>query len=291
MATVQAANQKSIQQIIDSTSKATGSRNTGQLGKDDFLNLLITQLRYQDPLKPMDDKEFIGQMAQFSALEQMQNMNTSFSSVKAFSMIGKNIKAILTDEKTGENKVIQGVATSVKVEGGKTFVVVKGSDIPIDKVAEVSDRSSTSETGLYNYSNLVGHNVKGAVYDSQTGEIIGITGSVASVEKGAYEDYASLNGVKVDLSEIISDTKSTDPNFIKDTLEKAVKDGTELSFYIVNRQSGQKVPITAKIRSYSENGGRYSLIADNVLVPVESISSISGDAGVTSTNSVSEVAT
>ena len=55
---------------------------------------MVTQLKYQDPLQPTDDKEFIGQMAQFSSLEQMQNMNTSMS-VQAFSLIGKHITAIL----------------------------------------------------------------------------------------------------------------------------------------------------------------------------------------------------
>ena len=45
------------------------------LGKDAFLQLMITQLRYQDPLDPMDNKDSIAQMAQFSALEQMQNLN------------------------------------------------------------------------------------------------------------------------------------------------------------------------------------------------------------------------
>ena len=60
-----------------------------QLGKDDFLKILITQLRYQDPLSPMEDTDFIAQMAQFSALEQMQNLSQDFSATKAMSLVGK----------------------------------------------------------------------------------------------------------------------------------------------------------------------------------------------------------
>ena len=49
------------------------------LGKEDFLNLLVTQLRYQNPLDPMDNTEFVAQLAQFSSLEQMSNLNTAFT--------------------------------------------------------------------------------------------------------------------------------------------------------------------------------------------------------------------
>ena len=54
--------------------KVTDKTDNGALGKDAFLQILITQLQNQDPTSPMDDKEFIAQMAQFSSLEQMQNM-------------------------------------------------------------------------------------------------------------------------------------------------------------------------------------------------------------------------
>jgi len=57
-----------------SQNKSTSTPNN-QLDKNSFLKLLVAQLRYQDPLNPMNDQEFIGQMAQFSTLEQMQNLN------------------------------------------------------------------------------------------------------------------------------------------------------------------------------------------------------------------------
>ena len=69
------------------------------LDKDDFLKILITQLSNQDPTKPMEDKEFIAQMAQFSTLEQMTNMNEGFSKVadriqssQALGMLGRTVE-------------------------------------------------------------------------------------------------------------------------------------------------------------------------------------------------------
>ncbi len=64
------------------TQSSTDSKTV--LQKDDFLKILITQITHQDPMKPLEDKEFISQMAQFSSLEQMQNLNKSFdANVKA----------------------------------------------------------------------------------------------------------------------------------------------------------------------------------------------------------------
>jgi flagellar basal-body rod modification protein FlgD len=56
------------------------AQNHNALDKEAFLKLLVTQLRSQDPLSPMEDREFIAQMAQFSSLEQMQNLNDTFKS-------------------------------------------------------------------------------------------------------------------------------------------------------------------------------------------------------------------
>jgi flagellar basal-body rod modification protein FlgD len=89
---------------VSSGVNATSSSGSNILGKDDFLNLLVTQLRHQDPLSPMESAEFTSQLAQFSSLEQMSNVNTnlevlqlyqaSINNSQAVGFIGKTIKAL-----------------------------------------------------------------------------------------------------------------------------------------------------------------------------------------------------
>ena len=70
----------SVSDYVVAPSGTTTSNNAyNALGKDEFLQLLVTQMQYQDPLNPTSDTEFIAQMAQFSSLEQMQNLNNNFS--------------------------------------------------------------------------------------------------------------------------------------------------------------------------------------------------------------------
>jgi flagellar basal-body rod modification protein FlgD len=279
------SNQKTIQEIIDQTRSSTNSRNTGELGKDDFLNLMVTQLKYQDPLQPTDDKEFIGQMAQFSALEQMQNMNTSLSNSQAFSLIGKHVTANTVDKKTAETKVTEGEVTSVKVKSGKSYVVVNGEDIAVDKIVNVSDSARTimSASNIANYTNLIGFNAKGAVYDATNGQIVGVNSKVTSIARGAYEDYAVMDGVKVEISGLVTDKNSTASDFVTSYLNDHLPDPTNskyvdttINVYITDRATGAKVPITANLKSYTKDAnGNISAVLDQVYVPVDSISKIS----------------
>lgn len=270
------SNQKTIQQIIDETSKSTSNRNTtGELGKDDFLNLLVTQLRYQDPLNPTDDKEFMGQMAQFSALEQMQNLNTSFSATKAFNMIGMHVTASIDDSTTNETKEVTGDVTDVKITSGKVFLVINGEDVPIDSVTNVSE-GSRYQSNIASYTNLIGFDVNGLAYDPENGSMIQVRGLVKSIQKGVYEDYAVLDGVHVEISDLVIDTKSTDPNFMKDKLKEAMESGKEIDFYIVDRSTGKKVPVTATIvpGSLDFTDGKISATINGLHVPVEGITNI-----------------
>ncbi|MGM0522549.1 MAG: flagellar hook assembly protein FlgD [Bacillota bacterium] len=103
-------------------SNQTREAPSGELGKDEFLKLLMAQIKNQDPLDPMDDKEFISQMTTFSSLEQMMNMNDSIqqlvknqsvSPVIQYShMIGKEVSYYKLDEESGDILEPKEIVTS-----------------------------------------------------------------------------------------------------------------------------------------------------------------------------------
>lgn len=121
--------------------KRTGGSD---LSKDAFLRLLTTQLRYQNPLEPTNDKEFLAQMAQFTALEQMNNLNSAFQMNRASAMINKNIEAEIKNEESGEITKVEGKVIAVSVKENKPYLVVqelngKQREVPLDSVKTVSD--------------------------------------------------------------------------------------------------------------------------------------------------------
>lgn len=291
MATSSVDSQNALSKYYESTSTATSSTrstdNAGSLGKDDFLNLLVTQLQYQDPLNPMDDKEFIGQMAQFSALEQMQNMNSSVSSTQAYALIDKYVTASIKDSSTGEIKAVQGIVTSVKTTNGKTTLTVNGEDVSLDEISNVMDSSYvTNLSNISQYTSLIGKNVNGSVYYTETGAVIGASGMVSSVERGNNENYAVMDGVSFSISAAGTGSKSYDSNYIESYLKEnapiSAEDnngtavlGKEVTVTVIDRDTEQEVPVTAILKSYSKDSdGHYTVELDQVKIPVDSITSI-----------------
>lgn len=136
-------------------------RNTGELGKDDFLKLFVEQLKAQDPLSPMDNNQFIAQSAQFTQLEQMTNLNTNITSfleqqtamlnsvlysqtsTQALSLVGKEVTAYIKDDNGGFEKV-QGIVEKVTFNGSYQVFHVAGKEIFLDEIAEVGIASQTS---------------------------------------------------------------------------------------------------------------------------------------------------
>ncbi|MGI4848746.1 MAG: flagellar hook capping FlgD N-terminal domain-containing protein [Janthinobacterium lividum] len=78
---------------------AAANLQTNALGMEDFLKILMTQLTYQDPLKPVDNQQFMAQMAQFTALEQTQQLNTRLetlitnqAALQSIGLIGRSVE-------------------------------------------------------------------------------------------------------------------------------------------------------------------------------------------------------
>lgn len=117
-----------------SSNNSSTTKTSQDLGKDDFLNLLVTQLKYQDPLSPMEDKEFISQMAQFTSLEQMKNMNNSVQITQATSFIGKQVT--WADSQGNE---VKGIVKSVKIVNGEARVIVGNETLELKQILSVSE--------------------------------------------------------------------------------------------------------------------------------------------------------
>ena len=75
----------------NTTTNQVKTRGSSELGKEEFLKLLVCQMQNQDPLNPQSDQQFIAQLAQFSSLEQMTNLNSTMSNTSAYSLVGKEV--------------------------------------------------------------------------------------------------------------------------------------------------------------------------------------------------------
>lgn len=264
------SHQKTIQDIINATENKAIERNTGGLGKDDFLRLLITQLTHQDPMNPVDDKEFIAQMAQFSALEQMQNMSGDFSQIKAFGMIGKTVTASIVNKGTNSKELVQGIVESVTIENGKSVLSVNGKDVPVDSVISVEDESITyNDEDLSKYAGLIGHKVEGILYDGSTSDMIGVAGVLKEIQRGIYENYGVLDGVSVYVAAIDTEFQSADPDFRTNYLDSNIGQNVNL---IISDGKGAEVPVTGILNGFNvEDGGRITAVLDGVQISVDSI--------------------
>ena len=149
-----------------SASTSTSSTTSSALDKETFLKLLVTQMEYQDPLDPQDNSEYLAELAQFSALEQMTNVADSLSSISTLvenmdtsllvgqlsNMIGKEIQWQTTSIVTGDDgqsyetsKTFEGTISGVSISDGSPTVVVnsdgKTYSVAISEITRVGSGS------------------------------------------------------------------------------------------------------------------------------------------------------
>ncbi|WMT27799.1 flagellar hook assembly protein FlgD [Bacillus aerius] len=147
MATVDATNRTTAQ--ADTSSSAT--KKTDTLGRDQFLKILLTQLQNQDPTNPIDDREFVTQLATFSSLEQQMNMNESITQMNQImstfvahqdpfttyvGWIGKEVAG------KQDGKELSGIVKSVKNINNEYFLYLEdGTKISPWDVTTVGEKS------------------------------------------------------------------------------------------------------------------------------------------------------
>ena len=119
---------------------STESKAKNELGKDAFLQLLVTQMKYQDPLNPSSNTEYIAQLATFSQLEQMQNISAMTSTSQALSLVGKNV-IVKTKSDSGAINYISGKVDFVNMSSGKARISINGNLYSIDDLDSVIDET------------------------------------------------------------------------------------------------------------------------------------------------------
>lgn len=128
---------------MQAQNKTTGAAQ--KLGSQDFLNLMMKQLQYQDPLAPTSNTEFIAQQAQFSQLETTNAMSSNIANnngvTQAMSMVGKEVT--LTDPEDPK-KTITGTVTSASINGKDSAIVVDGKSYPLSSLKTVSTTAPTT---------------------------------------------------------------------------------------------------------------------------------------------------
>lgn len=130
--------------LVESTAAASLAnkdsvkKDNSTLDKDAFLQLLVAQMKYQDPLEPTSNTEYISQYATFSELEQMQNMSASLELSRASALVGETVLLKVTDS-SGHTTTVQGNVDYVVYENSKAYLSVNGELYSMDDLDTVAD--------------------------------------------------------------------------------------------------------------------------------------------------------
>ncbi len=125
----------------DSGGKATTKSQMNET-KEMFLQLLVTEMQYQDPMQPSDNSEYVKELAQFTQVESLNSMQEDIARLNANSLAGKYVT--LTDSESGKD--VEGLVDYVKADGSKNFVSIGGNLYNVADITTVSDGSYFEDT-------------------------------------------------------------------------------------------------------------------------------------------------
>ena len=129
---------KDGQLVLDTTTSSSKTSNT-ELGYDQFLQILCAEMQYQDPLEPTSNTEYISQMATFSQVESMLNMQNTMTASQANDLVGKYVIMKVTSSVTGETSYAAGNVDYVLHQNGKTYLSIDDALYNIEDLDTVAD--------------------------------------------------------------------------------------------------------------------------------------------------------
>jgi flagellar basal-body rod modification protein FlgD len=212
----------SIQSVSNAATASTAASKTTTLGKDDFMKMLLAQLQNQDPLNPMDSKDFTAQLAQFSSLEQLNNLNDTMSSLPTYLKSFGNAQMVnmIGNEALAKGSVINATGSSANI----AFSLpqdIKNGEIKIynengalvdtlqlgslqSGINKMTWNCSKFSSGKYTFEVNAKDKNGSAVIASTL-----ISGKITGASFKNNEAYLTINGQEVAFSDVVSITKST----------------------------------------------------------------------------------
>ncbi len=188
------------------------------LDKDTFIKLLITQMKYQDPLNPMDNQEMMAQLAQFSALEQMQNVANMTEKQLAHGLVGKVVEFNFKDSETGIIQSLLGSVDYVKTNGSSVLIGIGNKEIELGDITKVVDPTTIQQN--FSAYELIGKTVQATYIDSKTKEELIVEGKVLSVNMKDGKPYVVIGSgdskLEIDLQNVHNMVES--PSLIGKTI-------------------------------------------------------------------------
>ena len=178
----------------DSLSK--NKKDNSVVDSDTFLTLLVAEMQNQDPLEPTSNTEWVSQYATFTQVEQIGEMRDSMDTLRANSMVGKEVIMAVTSESTGETNYVRGTVDYVTIENGEPYLVINEEKYSIDDLDSVA--SEEYFTAYDKYSEFVSMmdalpnlNVLDTSYKNTIGEVYDLYNGLDEYQKKYVDKYAS----------------------------------------------------------------------------------------------------
>jgi len=136
-------------QFVENTSTSSNkAQSNSELGYDQFLQILCAEMQYQDPLNPTSNTDYIAQMATFTQVESMLNMQNTMTSSQANDLVGKYVIMKVTSSTTGETSYASGNVDYVLHQGGKTYLSINDDLYNIEDLDTVADQDYMEAVAL-----------------------------------------------------------------------------------------------------------------------------------------------